>query len=721
MSITTSDDTSFNSVEPTKSTTLNPGTTGNWAVKTGGTLTLSSPGIYRFRSLQLEPSSRLVVPATGVVQIYVADSLIIRSLIPGQRTILAYLGQAPVQVEALFAGQLFMAPNAAVEVKVSTFGRMFAKSLIVHQDRTITTRVMTPEARALYMPTETVKPLGVMGPTFGFEEISGTVLTSAEAPQCGLANPLAFVSRHSRTVMKGSIGPGSFLNAVDLAPLPFPADPPFGCIPTVYEGDPPPPALAPLFPTVVPTPKPAAFYGYSLTDNLISRLPGGRVMQIGFTTRYCADPPVTGTNCPPAAAPGTACVPATNPNVCSYGGGVPHDAAVDVNCLCADPEGDGTSAWNCQPRRAEGGGLAVRLSSDCGANWSTGVIDLYEIGTKMPSGNPDPLRNTDRPEFYVDPFDDRVFVSSTWTPRQAQPWAHVTVEGRPKSATNAADMSWKVVQNHVFDALPWVMTTVRDEAALLSPPSSPSYGSWVYMANFRCVGTQPTLRVHTPFDSSPDWKEWDLVGASPADTSLLCNTVSKGTNGMPFAQFHYGPSMVGISASPPRFLVAYSGVSNGFEITNVLSVTLRSADGYAHQPEVVRVARVVNGSPLAGHVIFPQLIQADGLGGSDLGVDMPVVLRIATVNGDNIRELALPFYSGLPGQFNQLSSWSLSAAYPGNNCATTAGAGCFIGDYRYGSLVQKQGALQFFTPWIGGNPGAAAGTSVQASLFEIAP
>ena len=43
VSITTSDDTSFNSVEPTKSTTLNPGTTGNWAVKTGGTLTLSSP------------------------------------------------------------------------------------------------------------------------------------------------------------------------------------------------------------------------------------------------------------------------------------------------------------------------------------------------------------------------------------------------------------------------------------------------------------------------------------------------------------------------------------------------------------------------------------------------------------------------------------------------------------------------------------------------------
>ena len=162
--------------------------------------------------------------------------------------------------------------------------------------------------------------------------------------------------------MKGSIGPGSFLNAVDLAPLPFPADPPFGCIPTVYEGDPPPPALAPLFPTVVPTPKPAAFYGYSLTDNLISRLPGGRVMQIGFTTRYCADPPVTGTNCPPAAAPGTACVPATNPNVCSYGGGVPHDAAVDVNCLCpirrvmarrpgtASPAVPKAAAWRCACR-----------------------------------------------------------------------------------------------------------------------------------------------------------------------------------------------------------------------------------------------------------------------------------------------------------------------------------------------------------------------------------
>jgi hypothetical protein len=325
----------------------------------------------------------------------------------------------------------------------------------------------------------------------------------------------------------------------------------------------------------------------------------------------------------------------------------------------------------------------------------------------------------DRPDLHVDPFDDRVLVSGNWGPG-FNITQNVVVEGRPKSATNANDIQWTVFRNDPSSAVfaPRVMTTVRDERALLSL-SPPSYGPFVHFASVYCFGGKPVLDLETPFGR----REWDLVGDNPPDQSLLCDFVRKGTNGMPFFGIHFGPSVAAISSAPPRFLVAYSGrTSTDFELTNLFLVTLRSAGGYAEPPEIRFLGTVRLGDPPVGHVIFPHLVQADHLAGSDLGFDVPIILRVASVFGDTIREHALPFYSGLRGSLHDLASWSLAEAYPSQVCDDSTDFECLVGDYPYGSLMEKSGdTLRFFTPWIGGNPGGAASTSIQGAVFDVDP
>jgi hypothetical protein len=226
------------------------------------------------------------------------------------------------------------------------------------------------------------------------------------------------------------------------------------------------------------------------------------------------------------------------------------------------------------------------------------------------------------------------------------------------------------------------------------------------------------VEVTTPFGV----REFDLTAATDPEQ---CIQVPKGTNGMPFPGIHYGPSITAISSTPPRFLIAYTGVdpTTNFEIINVYMVTLKTAGGYAGPHEIELVARL-DDSASGSHLLFPDLIQPDHLAGSDLGVDTPVILRFASVSGDTVGEHAIALYSGLAGPRHDLATWSLAAAYPSPVvCDDSEDFECFIGDYRYGSLIEKTGGTsRFFMPWIGGDPaGASAGTSVQGAVFDVAP
>jgi hypothetical protein len=199
------------------------------------------------------------------------------------------------------------------------------------------------------------------------------------------------------------------------------------------------------------------------------------------------------------------------------------------------------------------------MSSDCGNSWSASVLDFHELGITLSDSTL--VRDVDRPELYVDPFEDRIFVSTTVGSDAAQ--AHVTVEGRPKVAVNRL---WTVIRNGNFDAAPRVMTTVRDE---LTPFS--------ILASARCAFGRPMLDLETPVGS----REFDLAagGGEP------CGQVDKGTNGMPFNQMHAGPGIAAISSSPPRLLVAFAGVSStSFQTLRLYFVTLRSAAGYVRPP-----------------------------------------------------------------------------------------------------------------------------------------
>ncbi len=121
------------------------------------------------------------------------------------------------------------------------------------------------------------------------------------------------------------------------------------------------------------------------------------------------------------------------------------------------------------------------------------------------------------------------------------------------------------------------------------------------------------------------------------------------------------------------------------------------------RPVIVR-EHVIDASSQGRHSIWPQLIAADGLAGSDRTMDSPVVLRWTEVAGDTIRENAQVIYSGLVGPVSTLAAWSMSATFPGVDCLTAPNPSCFNGDYKYGAFYTKEasGALRYFVPWSGG-------------------
>ena len=133
-------------------------------------------------------------------------------------------------------------------------------------------------------------------------------------------------------------------------------------------------------------------------------------------------------------------------------------------------------------------------------------------------------------------------------------------------------------------------------------------------------------------------------------------------------------------------------------------------------------------------MMYPQLVHADNVGGSDMRVDTPMILRYSVwTGGDTVQESASPVYSGLLGPELRLANWSVTTA-TGQSAAECAKAddkgnvaGCFAGDYKYGGFYRKNGTtLRFFTPWSGASTaptdgGVIGGFFAHGGIIDISP
>lgn len=704
--------------------TLASGNYGRVTVN-GGTLILSGTS-YGFVGLTLNSGSTVQLTNSVAPRIFVRDTLIIRAPLIKLGMILGYLGSSSVPIEAGFQGDLFIAPNANVEIKAHSIGHFFARNLTVFEQMNVRGPALSQASQEFVRPTSSAQRRGLMS-FAGAAEIGSALLPTGN----GCTEPRAFVSYHGGSLFHRPVSTiGTTTNdVVNVAPFPdpTPTPAPASCVGILpghdHNPEDGPDVDPPLWP-VLPGGRP--FYSDigAFTDNLTTRLPGGRVVDAGFSVRYCEDQSAglpQGASCPGAApTPGGACDAVTNQAACFYGAThcrcapscwtSPAPCTANTQCCSGTCSGGTCTApasapgtWTCGPlNRAEVGTLGVRMTTDCGATWTAAVIDPYALGFPISGG----ARSLDRQEIHHDPFDQRLYVTFSANGALGAGAQRAIYSASTNGVASANNLAWQEVRpSEPTDAAPVVMTTILDEQARLNTTPE-TFGRYVHFVTARCTGndingdTRPdvVLDIQTPFGR----KQWALVEGD-SDPSTICNFVAQGTS-QPFPGLQFGPSIVGVSSSPPRVLIAYTGNSNTtpqYTVINVYSATIRSENGYAVRPIVHRVHRVDLAST-AHHSLWPQLIAPDGVGGSIALEDTPVVLRWSDVAVPNVTEKAQTIYSGLAGQASNIVFWSIPETFPGINCPT-AGLGCFVGDYKYGAFFQKTGStLSFFTPWTGG-------------------
>lgn len=726
---------------------LGAGNYGHVIVNSQGTLVLTGSGDYGFRSLNIQSGATIQLTASTAPRIFVRDSLAIRAPVLKPGLILGYLGTSTAFIEAggRFQGDLFLARNASIEIKGNSVGHFFARNVTVFEGVQVRGPVLSQASQGYIRPSSAFRRPGLISST-GAAEIASALLPTGS----GCAEPRAFVSYSGASMFHGPVSTiGSPSAVVQDAVLPV-AAPPAGCIGAPltgwdhnrYDKDVPPEPDPPLW-TIQPGGRP--FYSHADVglDSLATRLTGGRVVQAGFAQRLCEDPSAglpRGAGCP-ATQPAmeSSCDYLANPGPCVYP--PPPPATLGGNyCLCAPactpgggPCTSGTECcsnsctlgscvapstaggnWKCGPlNRVEAGAVGVRMSTDCGTTWTAGAFDALALG------QPVTTNTIDRPEMFWDSHDSKLYVSgNTWNAfgfGNATAVYQSVYSASTSGITNASNLVWQAVRApEAWDSGPKPMTTVVDEGARLNT-NPVTFGRYVHFVSARCTGdingdSRPDVAIdlETPFGR----KQWALVEGD-SDPSTICNKVNRGSSAQPFEGGMEGPSIVGVSSTPPRLLVAYTGVSNTtpeYTIINVYSVTIRNANGYSVRPVVERVLRV-DGSGQGQHSVWPQLIAPDGLGNSSMLFDMPVVLRWSRIQSPNVAEMAQVLYSGMLGAQHLIELWSIANTFPGTDCVAV---GCFVGDYKYGAFYQKAGGtLSYFTPWTGGGRDPATNNAIQ--------
>jgi hypothetical protein len=700
--------------------TLPAGNYGPVTVNSQGTLRLTGSGTYGFVALIVNSGATVELTAAAPPRLFVRNDFIIRSPVRRRGLIIGYLGTNSAQIEAPFDWGFLLAPNAQAQVKANGVGRFFARSVAVYEDMSVRALPLTEEERAFVRPTSLIQNRGLFSLT-GAAEIGSALLQAGNG--CGA--PRAFVSYSGGSLFHRPVSSiGTTTNDVVLvSPFTAPTPAPASCIGTALPGYDHNPADGsdidpPLWPIQAGG---RPFYADFAVgaDSLTTRLSDGRVVSVGFSNRFCEDPNnglPQGANCPGVApTAGNACDAVTNPAACLYGATqcscvpscwtAPSPCSSNNQCCSGTCSGGACTApanapgtWACGPlTRVEAGILGVRMTAVCGSSWTAGAFDATALGIPVIGGGS--ARVMDRPELFADSFENKLYLSANTFagPGIFTGAQQVVYSASAASITNASNLTWQPVRpaeprDH---AGPEVMSTVLDERARLNTTPA-TFGRYVHLATARCVGTRPILDIQTPFGR----KQWDLAEGDP-DPATACAFVRQGISGQPFPGIQFGPSIVGVSSTPPRVLVAYTGNSDTtpqYTVINVYSATIRSASGYSLRPDIRLELRVHQGA----HSVWPQLIAPDGFGSSSRLLDMPVVLRWSSVSAPNVTEMAQVLYSGVPGPVQSMVFWSIPETFPNIDCPN-AGLACFVGDYKYGAFYEKVGgSLSYFTPWTGG-------------------
>jgi hypothetical protein len=328
-----------------------------------------------------------------------------------------------------------------------------------------------------------------------------------------------------------------------------------------------------------------------------------------------------------------ACSTIANPDLCFYADPDPDwVGASDVVCGCIDrtpDDGSSDTFWTCQDRRVDATGLSLKMSSDCGVNWSSQYFDMVSLGLPTGGGG----GTIDRPELYVDPYADRLFVSGSMTPvfgdlRSSVGGESVMVVGAPASAATADAINFSVYKQDPFDGGPVVMTTVPDEQARFSDGT---LGSYVYVVRAHCSLTnEPRVEVRTPFG----WKMVNLSEGRGPD--FLCRLAVEPT--VPIVNHAPNITVTGIPSVPPKVRIAYPALNSGRQIVQVFVVTLRSTGGYSTLQNEAELELTVTPEASAAYAFFPQLIPVDGVAGSDGRRDTPAVLRYVVRTSQQLSE-----------------------------------------------------------------------------------
>jgi hypothetical protein len=710
---------------------LPPGNYGNVTIN-GGTLALSS-GDYGFVNLTLNSGVSVTMP-NPAPHIFINSTLVMHTSLVGTGLVVATPSANPISIEGSFHGDLFIAPNANIDIKADSMGHFFGKNITVFEGHRVLSSPLTQASINLLLPTPSVKNLGEMLPAGGGAgEISGAVVTPNVGTACG-STTRAFLSFWAADMYTADINATpAFFNGNELLLQP-PAIPPASCVggPVPYV-EPTSQAYANWF-AYTPRANAVPYYARSGgTDNLTARLSNGRVIEVGFGTRSCDGAPAQPASCPgsmPTA--GSSCACGTYPDLCFYPRSPTDEDSRTwgVRCFHADSPtascgaGD-TGTWQQAVVGTEVGMPYLHMSNDCGSNWTAKMIDAYELGVTRPAseGPPAIVRGNDRPELYVDRFADRILVGASMKAVQEPDLAYgsrrVIIAVQPKSATDASQLSLSVFKNDPIDAAPVVYTSMNDSKARM--PNG-TFGSWVHVVTARCVGGSPLVEVNTPFG----WRQVNLAQGRSADFNCgLAGTSPLVHNGVDNIR------AVGISSLPPRVRVVYSAVrSDGKQQIHSFVVTIRSTNGYdqaAIQNQVVLEATVGTSS---AHLLLPDLIGVDGLGGSDAVLDTPMVVRYTRMdaNGDSVLDQVLPLFSGLLGTTTNLGSTSSLNTLSGGSCPGTPGSNgvysspCSSGDYEYGSFAEKKGAgvLRFFVPYVA-QAQSVGGFTAHGSFVDITP
>jgi hypothetical protein len=408
-------------------------------------------------------------------------------------------------------------------------------------------------------------------------------------------------------------------------------------------------------------------YEVLYTDSVMGRLPGGRVMQASIVGQCCLGTPP--------------------PFTCS-------NPATPVTNLSG-----GCSAGRFLTTRA----LAVHISNDCGANWTDSAIPAN--GVADTSGTILNLPFLDRPELYVDPFSDRVFLSFRLAQTVLPPCDGLFSNNQIVMVASKGSNTTTALNFSTYSAL----AGGPPVTVMASLPS----GSTSRFAKFYCNGTSPTLDFERTAGSGAQFTTSDFSTAL-AGSQFLCPPQL--TNGQPGGLVNAvgSASMTSTTENTPSYRVVYSGLNGGLQVLHVVRLFLLSTPSFRvtiFPPSVTVVTNItpilsleqtIDVSAAGQEVIWGHLIAPDTLGGATVN-DRTTILRWAEVDTATatVRERFQSFFpstgAGLQGD---LATWTIApAAFGATACNTTTR--CFAGDYHYGTFIDKQsnGALRFLATW----------------------